>query len=312
MRAELLGLGVSCCACLAGVSQPAIAAPTATDDRAKCSIWWLPSNGTRQALAKTLLFVMGSGRSMSTRLEPRVPPMTRIKACDGVLSKEMRPPDKARALQMRGVAKAELRDFAGSIKDLTAALELMPKDAELLYTRANVFASAGDNDAAAADFSRVIAAQPTVHAYSARANHYLSVGNTDAALKDFAAGIKAEPANWWGWNARCRARATRLPDQLPAAELDCDQALEFSPDNGVILETRGLVRLKLKKYQEAWSDFDAAVAKRPREAGPLYGRGIASVRVGKVQQGRADIAHAKKLDPKIAETYVGYGVPMVQ
>ena len=66
--------------------------------------------------------------------------------------------------------------------------------------------------------------------------------------------------------------------------------------------------LQQGRAQDAWNDYDAAARKQPGKAGDLYGRGIAELRLGRVADGQADIAAALKLDPKIADTFAGYGV----
>src|SRR5215470_5531481 len=60
----------------------------------------------------------------------------------------------AAAYANRGTTRARLGDTAGAIADFTSALELTPKDSEILFNRGNARLVAGDPKGAAADFTR--------------------------------------------------------------------------------------------------------------------------------------------------------------
>jgi hypothetical protein len=62
------------------------------------------------------------------------------------------------------------------------------------------------------------------------------------------------------------------------------------------------------KYADAIADDTAALASMPKLAPSLYIRGLAKNKSGDAAGGDADIAAAKAIDPKIADTYTGYGV----
>jgi tetratricopeptide repeat protein len=52
--------------------------------------------------------------------------------------------------------------------------------------------------------------------------------------------------------------------------------------------------LKLGRFEQAIADYDAALARNPRDPGSLYGRGLARLR-GQNDSGRADLVAAKTL-----------------
>jgi tetratricopeptide (TPR) repeat protein len=235
-------------------------------------------------------------------------PQDRIEACNRSLARGLPDEDKVHALKMRGFAKAQLKDYSGSIQDLNEALTISSNDSELLTVRARVHHAAGRKQDAFADLKTAIDHDATVEAHKLRADLYFAANDNEAALKDLNAIIKLAPGDWSSWNRRCWERATRMPDQLAAAEFDCNQALEFSPDNGAVLDSRGLVRFRQKRYQEAWADYDAAVRLLPKEPSPLYGRGIAAIALGRTKEGQADIAKAVSMNPSIAKTYASYGI----
>jgi Flp pilus assembly protein TadD len=88
----------------------------------------------------------------------------------------------------------------------------------------------------------------------------------------------------------------------------CNKALELRPNQASILDSRGLLFLRLNQNAEAKADFDAALTTQPKLAGSLFARGVAKRRLGDTASGDADIAASKSLNPKIAETYAKYGV----
>jgi hypothetical protein len=69
-----------------------------------------------------------------------------------------------------------------------------------------------------------------------------------------------------------------------------------------------LVGLLQSRFQDAWTDFDAAVRAGSTNQHSLFGRGIAALCLGRADNGHADIARAAGLDPAVAATYAGYGI----
>ncbi|MFZ3360460.1 MAG: hypothetical protein WA177_17040, partial [Xanthobacteraceae bacterium] len=84
----------------------------------------------------------------------------------------------------------------------------------------------------------------------------------------------------------------------------------FQPNAANVLNSRGLVQLKLGAYDMAIADYSAAVAQNAQDADSIYGRGMAKLKKGDTAGGDADMAAAKAIDPTIADTYIGYGVSL--
>jgi hypothetical protein len=70
---------------------------------------------------------------------------------------------------------------------------------------------------------------------------------------------------------------------------------------------RGFVELKAGRYDLAIEDYNLAI-EFLSNAETLYGRGTAKRRKGDTAGGDAGIAAAVGLDPRIAETFAGFGV----
>ncbi len=108
-------------------------------------------------------------------------------------------------------------------------------------------------------------------------------------------------------NSRCWSRAISGVD-LNAALEDCNQSLRLRPRQSHVLDSRGLVHIKLGQYDRAIADYSQAEELKPNNASALYGRGYAKARSGDIAGGDADMAAATKLDAKIADKYAAYGL----
>jgi tetratricopeptide (TPR) repeat protein len=69
-----------------------------------------------------------------------------------------------------------------------------------------------------------------------------------------------------------------------------------------------LVYLKMDRWSEAITSYNAALRIEPRLASALYGRGVAKMKQGSVADGKADISAADKIESKIASQFARYGV----
>ncbi len=105
----------------------------------------------------------------------------------------------------------------------------------------------------------------------------------------------------------CWTRAEQ-GQELDKALTQCDAALQLTPGDAALRDSRCLVRFRLGQFADAAQDCDAALQVDPKMETALYIRGLARLRLGDSDVGKTDIAAATALDPKIAETYAGYGV----
>jgi tetratricopeptide (TPR) repeat protein len=108
-------------------------------------------------------------------------------------------------------------------------------------------------------------------------------------------------------NSRCWTRAL-LGQDLDAALSDCTAAVKRQSSNAAFLDSRGLVYLRLGKYDKSIADYDAALAIDAKTSSARYCRGIARIRQGHAAEGQADIAEATAQSPKVAEFYSHHGI----
>lgn len=131
------------------------------------------------------------------------------------------------AYYYRAQARNLKGDAAGAMPDVAKALELTPRDPELLALRAVLHQNTGDSDAAIADYTAAIAIFPAARFYNNRA---------------WALHIKGDDAKG-------------LPDAM--------KALERNPKQPSFLETRAEIYEKLGRRDDAIADYRAALAGAP-------------------------------------------------
>jgi tetratricopeptide (TPR) repeat protein len=234
-------------------------------------------------------------------------PEDQIDACSAFLTAEGMPADRrAHALAQRGAAYDGVGDAEHANADLSAAVALLPGDATLLQQRAYFHMRQDNYEAAIADISSAIRNGPNAYLYFVRAQAFDATHDYERAIADMNAALRLEPGNANYLNERCWIRAKAGRD-LDMAIGDCNRGVALQ-SSSAILDSRGLVRLQLKQFQQAYEDFDAALSIEPDESHSRYGRGIASIRLGNAELGARDLADALAQEPGVAERYAGYGV----
>ena len=254
-------------------------------------------------------------------------------------------PKDAAGFSRRGAAFTARRDYEHAIADLTRACELAPTEPEYFYQRGIAHWANSQPDLAGADFDQALKLKPDhVPALIARARLRLQVGENAPALADLDAAERAAPESsdlrlqmahlytraggfehavtqldkWIGAHggdvqipearhARCWARALAGSD-LDKALADCNAALKARPGSAPILDSRGVVRLRLGDLDRAIADFDSALTLDPRRSWALYGRGLARSRKGESSAADADIAAAVAITPDIEDRAREYGL----
>jgi tetratricopeptide (TPR) repeat protein len=235
-------------------------------------------------------------------------PDLRINGCTAVIQSGNSSGKRlAWAFNNRGNAYHAKGDNDHAIAEYNQALQLDPSYAIAYNSRGNAYHDKGDNDLAIADYNRALQLDPNLTAaYNGRANAYAAKGNYAFALADYTTVIKIEPSAD-SFNGRCWVRAL-LGQDLQGALADCNEALRRRANDPNVLNSRGLVELKLGQYDQAIADYGAAIAQNPSDAASLYGRGIAKLRRGDRAGARADFAAAKKIKLDIAAIYAGFGI----
>jgi tetratricopeptide (TPR) repeat protein/predicted aspartyl protease len=224
-------------------------------------------------------------------------------------------PDNPDYFYQRGTVFWQSNQPEKALNDFDRALHLKPSYVLALLARSDLRIQAGDRMGAVADLNAANAAAPREDAahYSMAAD-YVRLGRFTQAIEQYDLWIASHPVDAKLYSAlvgRCRVRA--LGDiSLQSALEDCNQALSHarkaSPFYAEVLDTRGLVWLRLGDYDKSTADFDASLKITPRNAWSLYGRGIDKMRAKKTSDGQADIAQAKLISADIGDTFDKYGI----
>jgi tetratricopeptide (TPR) repeat protein len=255
--------------------------------------------------------VCAGGKGVSTDMQ--------IKACTQTINAGGTKEARAMAFRNRCWANTLNRDLDGAIADCDEALRVLPNDRTntwiTLYNRANAYERKGEYDKAIADYSRLLQIDPKrANTLNSRGNAYREKGDYKRAIDDFSRSIGLNNNTSSVGDSldvgttlanRCQARA--LAGDFAKALDDCNEAIKLEPNETVPRGSRGFVYLKMAKFDEALSDFDAAVRLSPQRPFALYGRGIAKLRKGD-DSGHADIAAAKAISPPIDDYFARSGI----
>lgn len=217
-------------------------------------------------------------------------------------------PDDADNYSLRGALHLGRKDPVKALEDFDHALRLAPDDADNLVGRAQVYAALKQYDRAIVDYDEAVRADPAaLRPLQARADANAHLGRFEAAIHDLDHALELTPDSAMLLNSRCWIRAG-WGQQLELAMADCQSALKSDPKSSAFLDSRGLVYLRLGKYDEAIADFDAALRITPRQGASLYARGLAKIRKGSLTSGRADIAAARAVQPGVQDEFERFGL----
>jgi tetratricopeptide (TPR) repeat protein len=213
-------------------------------------------------------------------------------------------PTDAAGFYQRGMARwANGQPFL-ALQDLDQTLKLMPDHVPALISRTELRLVFHDSTGAARDLDRA------AHAAPKKSDERLTIGDLYTRIGRFASAVTQydlwiaahpdaarAPA---ALKARCWARAL-WGRELEKALSDCNAALRLRPDTPGALDSRGLVELRLGRFDESIRDYDAALASQPKNAWLLYARGVAELRSGRQAAGHTDINAATALQPQIVD-----------
>lgn len=195
--------------------------------------------------------------------------------------------------------------------DIDTTLKLKPDYVNALLWRAQRELAKHDKTAAVADLDAADRAAPPQEGLRLEmARTYMRAGAPSQAVKQFGLWIDAhrEDINIPGaYVGRCWARALS-GQELEKGLSDCNKMMYRLPDKSGALASRGLVYLRLGKYQRAISDYNDALKQHPRNAWALYGRGMAEFQLNNTTAADADFSAATAVAPHIAEEFKKHGI----
>jgi tetratricopeptide (TPR) repeat protein/predicted aspartyl protease len=215
----------------------------------------------------------------------------------------------------RGIVYRDNNQAELALADFDRTLELKSDDLSALMARAQLRLRSRDIPGAAADLGaadRAASKEDDIRLFLARG--YQDADLLPASIAQYDRWIAAHGDDLRmvdALNGRCWARALQ-GQELAAALSDCNAALKLSakqsPISASVLNSRGLVRLRLGDYDKAIADYDDALKLVPKSAWSLYGRGVAEMRRKRVPEGQADIAAATAIRAPVADEFKRRGI----
>jgi tetratricopeptide (TPR) repeat protein len=213
-------------------------------------------------------------------------------------------PRDARALVMRGDAKASLDQNQAALRDYNTALGFAPEYEYGYVTRCETRLQMDDASGALADCNAAIRLDANdPQAYEDRGDVYFQQGAYTAALADYDRSIAQGQAGAYVYAARCDTE--RLLGRRDRAAGDCDAALTIDPKSRRGLWARGRLELSEHREANAIGDFNAYIALKPEASNTAYYfRGAAFNRLGKFSQAREDLEVYVAREPADPDGYV--------
>ena len=187
------------------------------------------------------------------------------------------------------------------------ALDVNPRDADAFKLRGYAYLTEHRFERAAADFRAALRLKPGDGEDLAGYGQSLSgLGQYEAAAGQFRKALAVSPRKAAYWNGLCWALAGS-GRQLGEALTACNRALAIEPGAAGTLNSRGLVYLRMKRFDLAIGDYSPSLLARSQQASAWFGRGLARLSAGEIA-GAADIAEARRRDATIDGMFVTMGV----
>lgn len=213
-------------------------------------------------------------------------------------------PDNIEYLRQRAALYRRTRQPLRAVEDIDRLLKLKPDDVDALMMRAEMGRRLDHKADVRSDVDAAAAAAPKPSDRRLElAGFYEAMDAYPEAVAQYDLWIAAHPDDNrrpMALNGRCWTRAL-ANIELDRALKDCNAALSAMPHTAAILDSRGMVRLRMGDYAHALADYDEALKTMTKSAWTYYGRGIAALRLGRTAEGEADIAKAKALDADLPE-----------
>lgn len=234
----------------------------------------------------------------------------------------------------RAIAKIQLGDHDGAIKDASIAIQKNPFTPLSFYARGFANMRVQKFDSAEADFSKALEFSPDSYPLLMnRSNAREMAGNFEGALRDVETNLRLSPKSYqlhfekgrillsMKDTAGAENAFTKYTDEdkfspvgwsalglLNHQKKKFEQALKFY-DKAVENKTtfygdyinRGIVNVELKNYMNALKDYDQAIKMKPDNSLVYYNRGLLRATLGDDNNAYQDLDKVIKADSSLLE-----------
>lgn len=207
----------------------------------------------------------------------------------------------------RSIAKIQLEDYQGALRDCHAAIERNPFSPGAYYTRGYIYRQLNMLNEAESDYSEALKFAPENRTYMLlRADTRAMQEHYEEALTDINQLIKREPQSASIWSEKGRVCLLK-GDTLDALEAFANAA-EYDRTNPAVWSALGVIQLMLKNDDEAYTHLTQAINMGSKWAGDYINRGIIAYRRHNYRGALADYNQAVKIAPNNADCYYNRGI----
>ena len=237
-------------------------------------------------------------------------------------------PYLAAPYQLRAIAKIQLGDYQGALRDCNAAIERNPFQPGAYYTRGYVYRQLGEHEKAEADFTEALVFAPENKTYMllradtrAQLKRYdeasadidrllrrepesaslhfergvicIQQQDTACALSEFTSTVQYDSQNAQNWSAL--GVVTMMTGDDEAAFASISKAINLGSKYAGDFINRGIIYYRKHNYRAALADYDKAIELSPREAQCFFNRGVLRQEVGDYNRAYDDLSKALEM-----------------
>ena len=251
-----------------------------------------------------------------------------------------RNPNVVAALNNRGNAYNNIRNYELAIKDFNRGLELQPNFLYLYNNRAQAYHQLDSNNLALQDLEKAITLDPryleaylnkaqvllsldeipqAIEVYSkaceiapyrsmiyiSRAEAYLKINKTQEALADYTKAVEVHPENYIAYYELGRIYSKN--EELQKALFNFEKAKALHPIMPEVYNELGHVNNNLHNYETAFVNLNKALELHPTLAKAYNNRGITNFHLNKLEDALSDFNMAIAIDSVFAQAYSNRG-----